>query len=121
MKNEEKKEDDMQSAMDKIMKKIDNQKAQREKERSMIPQKKNNKKTFSKKEVMSHNKPGDAWIIVNKKVYNVSNFAENHPGGVDEIKSCIGTGRDHDADFESADHSKRSKNELKKMYIGDLE
>jgi len=63
------------------MKKLDNTKAQREKEIARNPGKKSNKKTYSRKEVMQHNKPNDAWIIVNRKVYNVSHFANQHPGG----------------------------------------
>jgi len=57
---------------------------------------------------MAHSKPNDAWIIVDKKVYDVSFFSSQHPGGENEIKRCIGTGRDHAGDFEEGDHSKRA-------------
>lgn len=36
---------------------------------------------YSKEEVANHSKDGDAWIIVDNKVYDVSKFAKMHPGG----------------------------------------
>ncbi|KAJ3336026.1 hypothetical protein HDU91_001936 [Kappamyces sp. JEL0680] len=38
-------------------------------------------KTFTRDEVSKHNKEGDAWIIVDSVVYDVSKFAAMHPGG----------------------------------------
>jgi len=38
-------------------------------------------KQFSTADVAQHNKKGDAWIIVDNKVYDVTKFARMHPGG----------------------------------------
>mmetsp|Transcript_8896 Transcript_8896/g.24955 ORF Transcript_8896/g.24955 Transcript_8896/m.24955 type:complete len:85 (+) Transcript_8896:86-340(+) len=38
-------------------------------------------KTFTLAEVQQHNKPDDAWVIVDGVVYDVTNFADEHPGG----------------------------------------
>jgi len=38
-------------------------------------------KQFTVEEVATHNKEGDSWIIVDSRVYDVSKFANLHPGG----------------------------------------
>ncbi|KZV85671.1 acyl-CoA dehydrogenase NM domain-like protein [Exidia glandulosa HHB12029] len=38
-------------------------------------------KTFTREEVAKHNKPGDLWIVVDTRVYDISKFAALHPGG----------------------------------------
>lgn len=38
-------------------------------------------KQFTREEVAKHNKAGDLWIVVDSKVYDVSRFADMHPGG----------------------------------------
>ncbi|KAG6739693.1 hypothetical protein POTOM_057307 [Populus tomentosa] len=38
-------------------------------------------KTFSKAEVSLHNKRTDCWIIIKDKVYDVTSYVEEHPGG----------------------------------------
>ena len=39
-------------------------------------------KQYTKEEVATHNTDRDLWLIINKKVYNFSNYAKVHPGGV---------------------------------------
>ncbi|KAJ7650365.1 acyl-CoA dehydrogenase/oxidase [Roridomyces roridus] len=39
-------------------------------------------KAFSKDAVAQHNKPGDLWVAIDSKVYDVSKFAQMHPGGL---------------------------------------
>jgi alkylation response protein AidB-like acyl-CoA dehydrogenase/predicted heme/steroid binding protein len=38
-------------------------------------------KTFSTEEVSKHNKEDDLWLIIDGKVYDLTNFAAMHPGG----------------------------------------
>jgi cytochrome b involved in lipid metabolism len=38
-------------------------------------------KSFSRMEVAKHNKPKDCWVIVDKKVYNVTYFLSDHASG----------------------------------------
>lgn len=38
-------------------------------------------KTFSTSDVASHNKPTDLYIIIDEDVYDLSTFADDHPGG----------------------------------------
>ncbi|XP_057957169.1 acyl-lipid (9-3)-desaturase-like [Malania oleifera] len=39
------------------------------------------KRYVSEAEVKAHNKPGDLWISIQGKVYDVSDWAKDHPGG----------------------------------------
>ncbi|TFY56995.1 hypothetical protein EVG20_g8714 [Dentipellis fragilis] len=38
-------------------------------------------KEFTREEVEKHNKPGDVWVIIDAKVYDLSRFVGLHPGG----------------------------------------
>ena len=42
-------------------------------------------------EVRQHNKHGDAWIVVEGNVYDVSTFMQFHPGGVQWLVKAAGT------------------------------
>lgn len=44
-------------------------------------------KTFTRQEVAKHNKPGDCWVVVDTAVYDLSKFADLHPGGAAVIVS----------------------------------
>jgi cytochrome b involved in lipid metabolism len=39
------------------------------------------KKYITVDELKSHNKPGDLWISIQGKVYDVSDWVKDHPGG----------------------------------------
>lgn len=36
-------------------------------------------------EISKHAKTDDCWIVVNGKVYDLTTFAPNHPGGPDSV------------------------------------
>uniref|UniRef100_A0A6I8N6K3 Cytochrome b5 heme-binding domain-containing protein n=1 Tax=Ornithorhynchus anatinus TaxID=9258 RepID=A0A6I8N6K3_ORNAN len=36
---------------------------------------------FSWQEVQKHNTPTDRWLVINRKVYDITSWAERHPGG----------------------------------------
>ena len=40
---------------------------------------------ISAEEVLKHNTVEDCWIVVNGKVYDLTNFAPNHPGGAQSM------------------------------------
>ncbi|XP_036215472.1 cytochrome b5 isoform X2 [Bactrocera oleae] len=76
-------------------------------------------KTYTLEVVKQHNKPEDLWIIIEGKVYDVTKFRNEHPGG-EEALDEVG-GRDATRDFQDVGHSQEAKQMLKKYYIGDLE
>ena len=47
--------------------------------------------SYTLSEVQKHNTPGNAWIIISGHVYDVSDFAELHPGGRAFIYRNAGT------------------------------
>ena len=70
-------------------------------------------------EIKVHNKNGDCWLVINKKVYDVSNYMESHPGGFDILLENS-NGLDATEAYDDADHTKRAKEMLIKYYIGDI-
>lgn len=55
-------------------------------------------KHIEKEEVAKHNKPDDCWIVVEDKVYDVSTFVGQHPGGNAILKNA---GTDSTQGFKS--------------------
>lgn len=39
------------------------------------------KQLYSQSEVAQHNSAGDLWVIIDQKVYDLSQFLDEHPGG----------------------------------------
>eukprot|EP00271_Cylindrocystis_brebissonii_P008547 TRINITY_DN22928_c0_g1_i1.p1 TRINITY_DN22928_c0_g1~~TRINITY_DN22928_c0_g1_i1.p1 ORF type:complete len:451 (-),score=73.08 TRINITY_DN22928_c0_g1_i1:1145-2497(-) len=72
-------------------------------------------KEFRLSEVAEHSVPGDCWVIVKNKVYDVSTFAKTHPGG--DVIYTYG-GRDA-TDVFSVFHSVETWSRLKQFYVGE--
>jgi len=66
-------------------------------------------------DVQQHRTPDDAWIVHQKKVYDVSNWHEHPGGGV--IFTHAG---DDMTDIFAAFHAAGSQNVMKKFYIGEV-
>ncbi|KAE8703664.1 Delta(8)-fatty-acid desaturase [Hibiscus syriacus] len=73
------------------------------------------KKYITAQELKAHNKPGDIWICVNDKVYNVSDWAKEHPGG--EIPLLNLAGQDV-TDYFIAYHTGTAWQYLPKFFTG---
>ncbi len=78
-----------------------------------------NNKTFSSGDVSAHNSKDDCWLIVENKVYNVTAFIPEHPGGDKILRGC---GKDATQMFErEREHQENNASSyLPKYYIGDL-
>tara|TARA_B100001250_G_C19771568_1_gene777407 strand:+ start:1463 stop:1717 length:255 start_codon:yes stop_codon:yes gene_type:complete len=72
------------------------------------------KMEYSIKEVSKHNNEYDCWLIAHNKIYNVTDFIEKHPIGSKPLIRKAGQDCTEDYDF----HSKSSKKEWEKYYIG---
>lgn len=44
-------------------------------------------------ELSKHNQPQDAWILIEKTIWDVTDFADKHPGGAEIIYQYIGHGQ----------------------------
>ncbi|KAK7197353.1 Cytochrome b5-like Heme/Steroid binding domain containing protein [Novymonas esmeraldas] len=75
-------------------------------------------KYFRLIDVEKHNKVDDLWFIVDRRVYNVTPFADDHPGGPSVLLTVAGG--DASNGFKSVGHSDSAKEELEKHYIGDV-
>ncbi|CDF87169.1 BN860_00298g1_1 [Zygosaccharomyces bailii CLIB 213] len=71
------------------------------------------------KEVMKHNNPKDCWIVLNGKVYEVTSFLGQHPGGASRIMEVAG--KDATARFHQV-HSEKTLEKMKGhlVYVGKL-
>lgn len=75
-------------------------------------------KLFTRAEVEVHNTEKDLWVILHGKVYDITKFVDEHPGGVDTLTDVGGV--DGSSEFDSVGHSDSAKAMLTKYYLGDL-
>ncbi|KAL6982146.1 hypothetical protein U1Q18_023761 [Sarracenia purpurea var. burkii] len=78
-----------------------------------------NLKVHPFEEVAKHNHKGDCWIIVSGKVYDVTPFLDDHPGG-DEVL-LTATGKDATDDFEDVGHSDSARELMIKYLVGEVD
>ncbi|OQS07880.1 cytochrome b5 [Thraustotheca clavata] len=79
-------------------------------------------KQFVADEVAKHNTTEDCWLIIGeaneKKVYDVTKYLDDHPGGPEIILDLAG--RDANEEFEDIGHSTDARKALAKYLIGTL-
>ncbi|EGT56790.1 hypothetical protein CAEBREN_18686 [Caenorhabditis brenneri] len=76
---------------------------------------------ISIEEVAQHNgesEDGSCWIIISGKVYDVTSFLQEHPGGEEVITQMAG--QDATTEFFDAGHSKDAIEMAKEYLIGKL-
>uniref|UniRef100_A0A0D9XCM8 Cytochrome b5 heme-binding domain-containing protein n=1 Tax=Leersia perrieri TaxID=77586 RepID=A0A0D9XCM8_9ORYZ len=74
-------------------------------------------RSYTMKEISTHNKRKDCWIIINDKVYDVTSYVEEHPGG-DEILN--NAGGDSTEGFLGPQHGPRVFDIIEDFCIGKL-
>ncbi|EQC29228.1 cytochrome-b5 reductase [Saprolegnia diclina VS20] len=79
-------------------------------------------KVFTVDEVAAHKTTEDCWIVVGeagaKKVYDVTKYLDDHPGGPEIILDLAG--QDANEEFEDIGHSTDARKALAKYLIGTL-
>ncbi|KAM7487514.1 hypothetical protein LguiB_024998 [Lonicera macranthoides] len=76
-------------------------------------------KLYTMNEASLHNSKDDCWVVIDGKVYDVSSYLEEHPGGDDVILAA--TGKDATDEFEDAGHSKSARELMESFFIGELD
>ncbi|KAH1031453.1 hypothetical protein J1N35_043627 [Gossypium stocksii] len=76
-------------------------------------------KLYTMQDASQHNTKDDCWIVIDGKVYDVTSYLDEHPGGDDVVLES--TGKDATDDFEDAGHSKSAKELLQSFCIGELD
>ncbi|XP_048884634.1 cytochrome b5 [Brienomyrus brachyistius] len=75
-------------------------------------------KYYRLSEVEEHKSPQNCWILINNKVYDVSKFLEEHPGGVEVL--CEHAGGDATENYEDVGHSSDARKMAESYVIGEL-
>ncbi|CAM8999110.1 unnamed protein product [Rhodiola kirilowii] len=84
---------------------------------SKIDKSNQDSKVFTAAEVAVHNKRIDCWIIIKDRIYDVTSYVEEHPGG-DAILAHAGD--DSTEGFFGPQHATRVFDMIEDFYIGDL-
>ncbi|RKF81913.1 putative cytochrome b5 [Golovinomyces cichoracearum] len=76
-------------------------------------------KVFTYAEVSEHSEKEDLYMVIEEKVYDVSKFVDEHPGG-EEVMLDV-AGQDATEAFNDVGHSDEAREILSRMHIGDLD
>ncbi|KAM9302019.1 cytochrome b5 type B [Gastrophryne carolinensis] len=73
---------------------------------------------YTLEEVNKRNSAKELWLVIHGKVYDITRFVEEHPGGEEVLFEQAGS--DATESFEDVGHSIDARDMLKQYYIGDL-
>ena len=106
-----------------------------------LPEPTSTGRVISLKECQEHVREDDCWLVINGKALDVTDFMDEHPGGLDILLQSTGAvqpgcsaraavrqcsqllcaGKDASQDFEDINHSATAHKLLDKYAIGDFE
>ncbi|OBZ83622.1 Cytochrome b5 [Choanephora cucurbitarum] len=74
---------------------------------------------YTYEEIAKHDNRKDLWMVINGKVYDITTFQDEHPGG-EEVLIDEGA-KDATVAFDDIGHSDDARDLLQKYYIGDVD
>ncbi|PNJ29086.1 CYB5A isoform 2 [Pongo abelii] len=75
-------------------------------------------KYYTLEEIQKHNHNKSTWLILHHKVYDLTKFLEEHPGGEEVLREQAGG--DATENFEDVGHSTDAREMSKTFIIGEL-
>uniref|UniRef100_A0A8C6DNI1 Cytochrome b5 n=1 Tax=Moschus moschiferus TaxID=68415 RepID=A0A8C6DNI1_MOSMO len=75
-------------------------------------------KYYTLEEIQKHNHSKSTWLILHYKVYDLTKFLEEHPGGEEVLREQAGG--DATENFEDVGHSTDARELSKTFIIGEL-
>lgn len=75
-------------------------------------------KYYTLEEIQAHNLSKDTWLVIHDKVYDITSFLEEHPGGEEVLLEQAGA--DATESFEDVGHSTDAREMLTQYYVGEL-
>ncbi|KAF8950481.1 hypothetical protein BGZ46_004491, partial [Entomortierella lignicola] len=75
-------------------------------------------KSFTKADLAQHSSKTDLYVAIHGKVYDISSFIDEHPGGEEVL--IDEAGRDATESFEDVGHSEEARDILSKYYVGEF-
>ncbi|VDD86230.1 unnamed protein product [Enterobius vermicularis] len=74
---------------------------------------------LTRKEVEEHNSTKSSWIVIGNKVYDVTEFLDEHPGGCEVLLELAGG--DATENFEDVGHSTDAQEMRETYLVGEIE
>jgi len=75
-------------------------------------------KLFTRAQVAEHNSSKSAWIILDNKIYDITKFLDEHPGGEEVLLEQAGG--DGTESFEDVGHSSDAREMRKQFLVGEI-
>ena len=72
----------------------------------------------SRAALAKHDQREDVWMTIHNKVYDITKYLDDHPGGEEVLMDRAG--QDGTEDFEDVGHSQQARDTLKKYELGEL-
>ncbi|GAO14579.1 uncharacterized protein UV8b_05358 [Ustilaginoidea virens] len=73
---------------------------------------------LSYQDVAEHNTKKDIYVVIHDKIYDCTQFLDEHPGGEEVLLDCAG--QDATEAFEDVGHSDEARETLDKIQVGVL-